>query len=115
MMVFFKKYNLLFFLINIFWKVMINIMTFFNDYIYIYNLGFENSNVACCGQGRYNGMGLCTPLSSLCDNRDKYVFWDAFHPTERANRFIVEQMMKGTDDYMRPMNLTTIMHLDSYI
>ncbi|KAL8188571.1 hypothetical protein R6Q57_029859 [Mikania cordata] len=77
--------------------------------------GFENSNTACCGQGPYNGFGLCTPLSLLCENRDKYVFWDAFHPTERASRFIVEQMMNGDEDYMRPMNLTTIMYLDSYM
>ncbi|XP_071688753.1 GDSL esterase/lipase At5g33370-like [Rutidosis leptorrhynchoides] len=75
--------------------------------------GFENSDTACCGQGRFNGMGVCTPLSSLCDNRDKFVFWDAFHPTERANRFIVQQMMNGTFDYMRPMNINTIMYLDS--
>ncbi|KAK9063067.1 hypothetical protein SSX86_016937 [Deinandra increscens subsp. villosa] len=75
--------------------------------------GFENSKTACCGQGPFNGLGLCTPWSLLCDDRDKYVFWDAFHPTERASRFIVEQMMNGADEYMRPMNLTTIMYLDS--
>ncbi|KAI3732310.1 hypothetical protein L1987_63514 [Smallanthus sonchifolius] len=75
--------------------------------------GFENSKTACCGQGPYNGLGLCTPWSSLCEDRDKYVFWDAFHPTERASRFIVEQMMNGADEYMRPMNLTTAMYLDS--
>ncbi|GKD51151.1 GDSL esterase/lipase-like protein [Tanacetum coccineum] len=77
--------------------------------------GFENSKTACCGQGPFNGLGLCTPWSLLCDNRDKYVFWDAFHPTERANRLIVEQMLSGAEDYMRPMNLTTIMHLDKYL
>ncbi|KAJ7953194.1 GDSL esterase/lipase [Quillaja saponaria] len=27
--------------------------------------GFVTSNVACCGQGPYNGIGLCTPLSKL--------------------------------------------------
>ncbi|XP_076923840.1 GDSL esterase/lipase At5g33370-like [Bidens hawaiensis] len=75
--------------------------------------GFENSNTACCGQGPFNGLGLCTPWSMLCDNRDKFVFWDAFHPTERASRYIVEQMMNGADEYMRPMNISTIMHLDS--
>ncbi|KAI3819038.1 hypothetical protein L1987_12860 [Smallanthus sonchifolius] len=75
--------------------------------------GFENSKTACCGQGPFNGLGLCTPWSSLCENRDKYVFWDAFHPTERASRFIVEQMMNGADEYMRPMNLSTVMYLDS--
>ncbi|MFS7961998.1 putative triacylglycerol lipase [Helianthus anomalus] len=75
--------------------------------------GFENSNTACCGQGPFNGVGLCTPWSLLCENRDKFVFWDAFHPTERASRYIVEQMVNGADEYMRPMNISTIMYLDS--
>ncbi|TMW99311.1 hypothetical protein EJD97_002761 [Solanum chilense] len=75
--------------------------------------GFVTSKVACCGQGPYNGMGLCTPLSNLCPNRDEYAFWDPFHPTEKANRIIVEQIMTGTTDYMHPMNLSTIMVMDS--
>ncbi|EYU19868.1 hypothetical protein ABFS82_06G080500 [Erythranthe guttata] len=76
--------------------------------------GFTTSKVACCGQGPYNGLGLCTQLSNLCPNRDVYAFWDAFHPSERANRLIVDQIMTGSLQYMNPMNLTTIMELDSH-
>ncbi|XP_011024535.1 PREDICTED: GDSL esterase/lipase At4g28780 [Populus euphratica] len=75
--------------------------------------GFVTSKVACCGQGRYNGLGLCTVVSNLCPNRNIYVFWDAFHPTERANRVLVQQLMTGTTEYMNPMNLSTIMALDA--
>ncbi|XP_076890575.1 GDSL esterase/lipase At5g33370-like [Bidens hawaiensis] len=75
--------------------------------------GFITSKVACCGQGPYNGLGLCTPVSNLCPNRDVYAFWDAFHPTERANKIIVQQMISGTPDYMSPMNLSTILAMDS--
>nr|GLL23170.1 GDSL esterase/lipase At5g33370-like [Ipomoea trifida] len=75
--------------------------------------GFVTSQVACCGQGPYNGMGLCTPLSHLCTNRDEYAFWDAFHPSEKANRIIVDQMMSGSNTYMHPMNLSTILAMDS--
>ncbi|XP_059665689.1 GDSL esterase/lipase At5g33370-like [Cornus florida] len=75
--------------------------------------GFVTSKVACCGQGPYNGLGLCTPLSNLCPNRDLYAFWDAFHPSERANRLIVQQIMIGSTEYMHPMNLSTILALDS--
>ncbi|KMT05815.1 hypothetical protein BVRB_7g166540 [Beta vulgaris subsp. vulgaris] len=75
--------------------------------------GFETSKVACCGQGPYNGLGLCTELSNLCPDRSVYAFWDAFHPTERANRFIVQQMMIGSVDHMSPMNLSTILAMDS--
>ncbi|KAI3470677.1 hypothetical protein Pfo_027340 [Paulownia fortunei] len=75
--------------------------------------GFITSKVACCGQGPYNGLGLCTQLSNLCPNRDIYAFWDPFHPSERANRLIVEQIMTGSIEYMNPMNLSTILALDS--
>ncbi|KAJ6728991.1 GDSL LIPASE/ACYLHYDROLASE FAMILY PROTEIN [Salix viminalis] len=75
--------------------------------------GFVTSKIACCGQGLYNGLGLCTVVSNLCPNRNAYVFWDAFHPTERANRVLVQQLMTGTTEYMYPMNLSTIMALDA--
>ncbi|MED6131162.1 GDSL esterase/lipase ltl1 [Stylosanthes scabra] len=75
--------------------------------------GFITSKVACCGQGPYNGIGLCTPASNLCPNRDLYAFWDPFHPSERANRIIVDRFMIGDSKYMHPMNLSTIMLLDS--
>ncbi|KAK6791801.1 hypothetical protein RDI58_010882 [Solanum bulbocastanum] len=75
--------------------------------------GFVTSKIACCGQGPYNGIGLCTPISNLCPNRDIYAFWDPFHPSERANRIIVQQILTGSSEYMNPMNLSTIMALDS--
>ncbi|KMT13886.1 hypothetical protein BVRB_4g077280 [Beta vulgaris subsp. vulgaris] len=77
--------------------------------------GFVTSKVACCGQGPYNGVGLCTVLSNLCPNRNLYAFWDAFHPTERANRLIVQQILRGNTNYMHPMNLSTIIELDSRV
>ncbi|XP_030511574.1 GDSL esterase/lipase At5g33370-like isoform X2 [Rhodamnia argentea] len=74
--------------------------------------GFVTSRIACCGQGPNNGLGLCTVLSNLCPNRDLYAFWDAFHPSQKANRLIVQQMMIGSTKYMSPMNLSTMMELD---
>ncbi|KAL7172691.1 hypothetical protein ACSBR2_032214 [Camellia fascicularis] len=75
--------------------------------------GFVTSKVACCGQGPYNGLGVCTRASNLCPDRNVYAFWDPFHPTEKANRIIVQQMMTGSNRYMNPMNLSTIMAMDS--
>ncbi|OIT21513.1 PREDICTED: GDSL esterase/lipase At4g28780-like [Nicotiana attenuata] len=75
--------------------------------------GFITSKVACCGQGPYNGVGICTVASNLCPNRDLYAFWDPFHPTERANKIIVQTIFTGSDKYMTPMNLSTIMAIDS--
>ncbi|KAG4914063.1 hypothetical protein AAZX31_19G235800 [Glycine max] len=75
--------------------------------------GFTTSQIACCGQGPYNGIGLCTPLSNLCPNRNSHAFWDPFHPSEKANRLIVEQIMSGSKRYMKPMNLSTVLALDA--
>lgn len=77
--------------------------------------GFITSKEACCGQGPNNGLGLCNRFSNLCPDRSLYAFWDPFHPTEKAGRFIVQQMMIGSSKYMSPMNLSTIMALDSRI
>jgi phospholipase/lecithinase/hemolysin len=74
--------------------------------------GFATATQACCGQGRFNGMGLCTVASRLCNDRDAYVFWDAFHPTERANRLIVQQFVSGSLDVIAPMNLSTVLAVD---
>ncbi|KAM0043525.1 putative triacylglycerol lipase [Helianthus debilis subsp. tardiflorus] len=74
--------------------------------------GFEVTNKACCGQGRYNGLGLCTALSNLCPDRAKYVYWDGYHPTERANRLVVQEIFNGTK-YMKPMNLSILMSMNA--
>ncbi|XVF30958.1 hypothetical protein REPUB_Repub16aG0104000 [Reevesia pubescens] len=74
--------------------------------------GFTTSQIACCGQGPYNGIGLCTIFSNLCPNRDIYAFWDAFHPSEKANKLIVQQIMTGSTKYIHPMNLSTVIALD---
>ncbi|KAI3847454.1 hypothetical protein MKX03_001967 [Papaver bracteatum] len=50
--------------------------------------GFTNTNSGCCGVGRNNGQITCLPYQTPCQNRDEYVFWDAFHPSEAANLII---------------------------
>ncbi|CAL9165601.1 unnamed protein product, partial [Musa hybrid cultivar] len=77
--------------------------------------GFITSKVACCGQGLYNGVGLCTAVSKLCEDRDAYAFWDAFHPTEKACRIIVREILSGSEEYMHPMNLSTILARDATV
>ncbi|KAK6124159.1 hypothetical protein DH2020_042068 [Rehmannia glutinosa] len=47
--------------------------------------GFRVTNAGCCGVGRNNGQITCLPFQPSCQNRDEYLFWDAFHPTEAAN------------------------------
>ncbi|KAE8671802.1 GDSL esterase/lipase [Hibiscus syriacus] len=42
--------------------------------------GFRVTNAGCCGVGRNNGQITCLPFQTPCENRDEYMFWDAFHP-----------------------------------
>ncbi|RWW24581.1 hypothetical protein BHE74_00013487 [Ensete ventricosum] len=50
--------------------------------------GLSVTNRGCCGVGRNNGQITCLPYQAPCTNRDAYLFFDAFHPTEAANIII---------------------------
>lgn len=39
----------------------------------------------CCEVSSTNSKGQCDPYHVPCSNRQNYVFWDAFHPTERVS------------------------------
>lgn len=57
--------------------------------------GFEESRTGCCGTGRFEMSFLCDPHSPFtCQDADKYVFWDAFHPSEKTNRMITDHLLK---------------------
>lgn len=36
---------------------------------------------------------LCNKLSELCEDDSKYIFWDSYHPTERAYKVLVDQIL----------------------
>ncbi|XP_059451868.1 GDSL esterase/lipase At2g42990-like [Corylus avellana] len=53
--------------------------------------GFEEVGVACCSTGTFEISYLCSEHNPLtCSDANKYVFWDAFHPTEKTNRIVVD-------------------------
>ncbi|KAJ4912113.1 GDSL esterase/lipase 7 [Raphanus sativus] len=60
---------------------------------------------ACCGSGRYGGASTCLPLQEPCLDRNQYVFWDAFHPTEIANKIIAENTFSNSAKYSYPISL----------
>ncbi|CAA7018127.1 unnamed protein product [Microthlaspi erraticum] len=60
---------------------------------------------ACCGNGRYGGALTCLPLQQPCLNRHQYVFWDAFHPTEIANKIIAENTFSESAKYSYPISI----------
>lgn len=71
--------------------------------------GFENANDPCCGGYFppfvcFKGSNAST-TSVLCDDRSKYVFWDAYHPTEAANIIISKMLLDGDESVSFPINV----------
>ncbi|XP_027911991.1 GDSL esterase/lipase EXL1-like [Vigna unguiculata] len=54
--------------------------------------GFEVADKGCCGTGYFEVGGLCNFLSQICSNRSNYIFWDSFHPTEKAYNIISSEV-----------------------
>ncbi|CAD5163752.1 unnamed protein product [Musa acuminata subsp. malaccensis] len=74
--------------------------------------GFKTASYACCGNGgQYQGIFPCGPMSSMCEDRAGYVFWDPYHPSEAANLFLAKYIVDGDSKYVSPMNLRQLLRL----
>ncbi|KAL1205166.1 GDSL esterase/lipase [Cardamine amara subsp. amara] len=74
--------------------------------------GFRVTNAACCGIGRNGGQLTCLPGQPPCANRDEYVFWDAFHPTDAANTLIARRSYKAeSSSDVYPMDISQLAQL----
>ncbi|BFG39327.1 hypothetical protein CerSpe_256000 [Prunus speciosa] len=52
--------------------------------------GLEVVNKGCCGTGNIEVSILCTRYSpGTCKDPSKYLFWDSYHPTEKAYKVLV--------------------------
>ncbi|CAN4103683.1 unnamed protein product [Withania somnifera] len=57
--------------------------------------GIQVASVACCGTGLFEMGYLCDRLSPLtCTDANKFVFWDAFHVTDKTNHIISDFLME---------------------
>ncbi|GAB2283035.1 hypothetical protein Dimus_017566 [Dionaea muscipula] len=74
--------------------------------------GFSNINTGCCGIGRNRGQITCLPFETPCNNRDQYVFWDAFHPTAKVNIIMGRRAFDGDLTVTYPMNIQQLANLD---
>ncbi|XP_031391596.1 GDSL esterase/lipase At1g33811 isoform X1 [Punica granatum] len=72
--------------------------------------GFEVIDKGCCGVGRNNGQITCLPLQQPCEDRTKYLFWDAFHPTEAAN-IMFAKTSYSSKTYTYPINIQQLASL----
>ncbi|XP_074264136.1 GDSL esterase/lipase At1g33811 [Silene latifolia] len=68
--------------------------------------GFEVLDKGCCGVGKNNGQITCLPLQAPCEDRKKYIFWDAFHPTEIVNVVLAKKAFTSKSKlYAYPINV----------
>lgn len=75
-------------------------------------IGFNVLDRGCCGIGQsYHGQYTCLPLSTPCPNRNEYVFWDAFHPTETVNLILAERAYTGNQTDVYPINVQQLAQL----
>ncbi|XP_038974640.1 GDSL esterase/lipase At5g41890 [Phoenix dactylifera] len=71
--------------------------------------GFENVNDPCCGGSFPPFLCFRGPdagsSSVLCKDRSKFVFWDAYHPTEATNIIIAKRLLDGDASAAYPVNV----------
>ncbi|XP_039042756.1 GDSL esterase/lipase At5g08460-like [Hibiscus syriacus] len=67
--------------------------------------GFQVMDRGCCGIGKNKGEITCLPFSIPCSNRDEYVFWDAYHPTQAFNQIIAQKAYSGPQSACYPINV----------
>ncbi|XP_020540068.1 GDSL esterase/lipase At5g08460 isoform X2 [Jatropha curcas] len=73
--------------------------------------GFAVTDRGCCGIGRNQGLITCLPLAFPCFNRDQYIFWDAYHPTQAFNRIIAQRAYSGPPSDCYPINVKQLAQL----
>jgi phospholipase/lecithinase/hemolysin len=74
--------------------------------------GITVTTRGCCGVGRNNGQVTCLPFQTPCANRNEYLFWDAFHPTEAANNLVARRAYSAAlPSDVHPVDLRTLAQL----
>ncbi|XP_042494407.1 GDSL esterase/lipase At1g71250-like isoform X2 [Macadamia integrifolia] len=67
--------------------------------------GFYVIDRGCCGLGRNQAQMTCLPLSIPCPNRNQFIFWDAFHPTQAVNTILSQRAFSGPPSDCYPINI----------
>ena len=67
--------------------------------------------MGCCGSGDYNGDLSCQRKDqsfSVCSNYNDYLWFDASHPTDKANQQFAQEFWSGSSNLVYPINLQTL-------
>ncbi|WVZ83211.1 hypothetical protein U9M48_030381 [Paspalum notatum var. saurae] len=66
-------------------------------------VGFVDAVSACCGGGRLGAQADCLPGAALCADRDRYLFWDRVHPSQRAAMLSAQAYYDGSPQFTAPI------------
>ncbi|ONK72575.1 uncharacterized protein A4U43_C04F20840 [Asparagus officinalis] len=62
--------------------------------------GFKVSSKGCCGTGTFEVTLTCNSwTTNICDDVSEYLFWDTYHPTERAYQILMTKMQQKYGSY----------------
>ncbi|CAL1404683.1 unnamed protein product [Linum trigynum] len=65
--------------------------------------GFDEFSRGCCASHEIEAGFLCV-MPGTCTDASKYIFWDSFHPTEKACRILSYQMDAADDQILFPIS-----------
>ncbi|OVA16892.1 Lipase [Macleaya cordata] len=65
--------------------------------------GYTGGRTPCCVVGG-NGTTTCLPNQTPCNDRDKHLYWDAFHPITQVDGAVAEGCFKGSSPCV-PINI----------
>ncbi|XP_030466898.2 GDSL esterase/lipase At5g55050-like [Syzygium oleosum] len=69
---------------------------------------FKEVQKACCGNGTLNTESACSPTARVCRNREDYLFWDQFHPTQAAAKLAAAALFAGSPPLVAPLNFSSV-------
>lgn len=72
--------------------------------------GFVESKSACCGSGLFNGQFTCMDgvNFTVCSNPNEYLWFDAGHPTEKADQQFAQEFWSGSTHVVVPRNIKSL-------
>lgn len=73
--------------------------------------GFKETKTACCGSGRWHGDFTCQKPGqtfSVCSTPNEHLWFDAAHPTDKANQQFSKEFWSGDINVVAPYNLKTL-------
>nr|CAB3467657.1 unnamed protein product [Digitaria exilis] len=64
-----------------------------------YLICFKEVSEGCCGSTVLSA-AIFIAYHNACPNANDYIFWDGFHPTERAYNIVVDKLIKQNKKYL---------------